>query len=66
MNDSGLNVSELRDLKSKLLISNVSLMNHKPTKVFSERGLYMLATIRVASAPGKLKHSVKRVRKEKK
>lgn len=40
-----LNVSELRDLKSKLLISNVSLMNHKPTKVFSERGLYMLATI---------------------
>ena len=45
MNDSEMNVSELRDLKSKLLISNVSLMNHKPTKVFSERGLYMLATI---------------------
>ena len=40
-----LNVSELRDLKSKILISNVSLMNHKSTKVFSERGLYMLATI---------------------
>lgn len=40
-----LNVSELQDLMSKILISNVSFMNRKPTKVFSERGLYMLATI---------------------
>lgn len=40
-----LSMSELRNLKSKILISNVSLMNHKTTKVFTERGLYMLATI---------------------
>ena len=40
-----LNVSELQDLRSKILISNLSFMNRKPTKVFSERGLYMLATI---------------------
>ena len=40
-----LNTSELRDLKSKILISNVSPNNRKPTKVFTERGLYMLATV---------------------
>ena len=40
-----LNKSELQDLKSKILISNVSSANRKPTKVFTEKGLYMLATI---------------------
>ena len=40
-----LSSSELRDLKSKILISKVSPNNRKPTKVFTERGLYMLATV---------------------
>ena len=41
-----LTSSELRDLKSKILISNVSDNNRRgATKVFTERGLYMLATI---------------------
>ena len=40
-----LSSSELHDLKSKILISNVSPNNRKPTKVFTERGLYMLATV---------------------
>ena len=41
-----LTPSELRDLKSKILISNVSDNNRRgATKVFTERGLYMLATI---------------------
>ena len=41
-----LTASELRDLKSKILISNVSDNNRRSaTKVFTERGLYMLATI---------------------
>ncbi len=40
-----LNASELRDLRSKILTTNVSAMNRNPTKVFTERGLYMLATI---------------------
>ena len=40
-----LSSSELRDLKSKILISNVSPNNRKSTKVFTERGLYMLATV---------------------
>ena len=40
-----LNSSELRDLKSKILTTNVSAMNRNSTKVFTERGLYMLATI---------------------
>jgi phage regulator Rha-like protein len=40
-----LTSSELRDLKSKILISNVSPNNRKSTKVFTERGLYMLATV---------------------
>ena len=33
-----LSSSELRDLKSKILISNVSPNNRKSTKVFTERG----------------------------
>ena len=37
-----LTKSELYDLKSKILISKVSDNNRKPTKVFTERGLYML------------------------
>ncbi len=40
-----LNKSELSDLKSKILISNVSDSNRRGTKVFTEKGLYMLATI---------------------
>ena len=40
-----LKASELRDLRSKILTTNVSKMNRNPTKVFTERGLYMLATI---------------------
>ena len=38
--------SELRDLKSKVLISNVSNKSRRgATKAFTERGLYMLATV---------------------
>ena len=37
--------SELHDLKSKILISKVSDNNRHGTKVFTEKGLYMLATI---------------------
>ena len=40
-----LTPSELRDLRSKILATNVSVMNRNSTKVFTERGLYMLATI---------------------
>ena len=41
-----LSKSEVHDLKSKILISKVSGNNHRgTTKVFTERGLYMLATI---------------------
>jgi hypothetical protein len=40
-----LNKSELLDLKSNILISNVSDSNRRGTKVFTEKGLYMLATI---------------------
>ena len=40
-----LSTNELHDLKSKILISKVSPNNRKPTKVFTERGLYMLATV---------------------
>ena len=72
-----LNMNELHDLRSKILTTNVSLMTRNPTKVFTESGLYMLATIlsgdrarEVTSLElnfiiGKLKHSVKRVRKDK-
>ena len=39
-----LTPSELRDLKSKILISKVSKNNRRgATKAFTERGLYMLA-----------------------
>ena len=40
-----LNKSELVDLRSKISTTNVSAMNRNPTKDFTERGLYMLATI---------------------
>ena len=40
-----LTPNELRDLRSKISSTNVSVMNRNPTKVFTERGLYMLATI---------------------
>ena len=40
-----LTSSELQDLRSKISSTNVSAMNRNPTKVFTDRGLYMLATI---------------------
>ena len=40
-----LSMSELVDLRRKFSSTNVSLKNRNPTKVFTERGLYMLATI---------------------
>ena len=40
-----LSNSELNDLRSKILTTNVSLKSRSTTKVFTERGLYMLATI---------------------
>ncbi len=40
-----LSMSELVDLRRNFSSTNVSLMNRNPTKVFTERGLYMLATI---------------------
>lgn len=40
-----LNNSELRDLRSKVLTTNVSAKSRSTTKVFTDRGLYMLATI---------------------
>ena len=40
-----LNTSELNDLRSKILTTNISAMNRNSTKVFTERGLYMLATV---------------------
>lgn len=40
-----LSANELRDLRSKNLTTNVSVMSRNATKVFTERGLYMLATI---------------------
>lgn len=41
-----LSKGEVHDLKSKILISKVSDNNRRgTTKVFTERGLYMLATI---------------------
>ena len=40
-----LSMSELGDLRRKISSTNVSSMNRNPTKVFTERGLYMLATI---------------------
>ncbi len=40
-----LTKSELRELRSKNSSTNVSPMNRNSTKVFTEKGLYMLATI---------------------
>ena len=40
-----LTTNELRDLRSKISTTNVSTKNRNPTKVFTERGLYMLATV---------------------
>ena len=40
-----LTKSELQDLRSKISSTKVSRKNRKATKVFTERGLYMLATI---------------------
>jgi hypothetical protein len=40
-----LSKSELCDLRSKISTTNVSAMNRNSTKVFTERGLYILATI---------------------
>jgi phage regulator Rha-like protein len=40
-----LTTNELRDLRSKISTTNVSPKNRKTTKVFTERGLYMLATV---------------------
>lgn len=40
-----LSKSELQILRSKILTTNVSVMNRNPTKVFTEKGIYMLATI---------------------
>lgn len=40
-----LTKSELKGLRSKFLTTNVSSKNRSSTKVFTERGLYMLATI---------------------
>ena len=40
-----LNSNELGDLRSKILTTNVSVMSRNSTKVFTERGLYMLATV---------------------
>ena len=40
-----LTKSEVQELRSKVLTTKVSVMNRNPTKAFTERGLYMLATI---------------------
>ena len=40
-----LTINELQDLRSKISSTNVSMKNRNSTKVFTERGLYMLATI---------------------
>lgn len=40
-----LTKSELRDLRSNVLTTKVSFMSRSSTKVFTEKGLYMLATI---------------------
>ena len=40
-----LKPNELQDLRCKISSTNVSVKNRKSTKVFTERGLYMLATI---------------------
>lgn len=40
-----LTISELRDLRSKISTTNVSPKSRTGTKVFTEKGLYMLATV---------------------
>lgn len=40
-----LTKSELRDLRSKISTTKVSSKSRSATKVFTEKGLYMLATI---------------------
>ena len=40
-----LTISELQSLRSNFSTTNVSVKNRNSTKVFTERGLYMLATI---------------------
>ena len=40
-----LTTSELRDLRSKISTTKVSVKSRNTTKVFTERGLYMLATV---------------------
>lgn len=40
-----LDINELRYLRTKISSTNVSMMNRNHTKVFTERGLYMLATV---------------------
>ena len=40
-----LDKSELQDLRSKISSTNLSSMSRSSTKVFTEKGLYMLATI---------------------
>lgn len=40
-----LSNSELRDLRSKILTTKVSIKSRSSTKAFTEKGLYMLATI---------------------
>lgn len=40
-----LTQSELRDLRSKISTTKVSFKSRSTTKVFTEKGLYMLATI---------------------
>ena len=41
----GLNKNELLDLRSKILTTKVSRKSRSATKVFTEKGLYMIATI---------------------
>ena len=40
-----LNMNELQILRSKISSTKVSVKNRNPTRVFTERGIYMLATI---------------------
>lgn len=40
-----LNENELLDLRSKILTTKVSKKSRSATKVFTEKGLYMIATI---------------------
>ena len=46
-----LSNSELYDLRSKIFTTNVSSKSRSTTKLFTERGLYMLASILKGEAP---------------